>query len=406
MKKKWLNVLLATACLSMVAGFVGCNKTDKDTKSTVYTLNKEETAYILTEYHGTDVNYTIPATYKGLPVVEIANSAFFDCDSLEKLVIPSTIKKVGNGVFGSCSNLERVDIQEGVEELGSGLFFDCDKLTSINVAENNENYQSIDGDLYSKDGKTLMQYAVGKENATLTVAETVTKIEDFAFGGSDYLTEVVLPDTVKTLKSTFYQCTELKKVTLGQNLTRIDRLTFYNCENLTDIEIPATVTYIGNRAFTSCLSLTEIVLPEKLKTIDESAFRMCSSLTTVKTNNGLQVIGKEAFSKCEQLADFVIPSSVKTLDQGAFNDCLNVTFYCGAERVLDENGGVKLPSGWNLTFYRVKTDVEGNNSVNRPVYWYSENEPALNAEGTAYNGNFWRYVDDTVTPWVYAPVAA
>ncbi len=34
------------------------------------------------------------------------------------------------------------------------------------------------------------------------------------------------------------------------------------------------------------------------------------------------------------------------------------------------------------------------------LYFYSETEPALNAEGTAYDGDYWHYVDDVVTVWV------
>ena len=36
-------------------------------------------------------------------------------------------------------------------------------------------------------------------------------------------------------------------------------------------------------------------------------------------------------------------------------------------------------------------------------YYYTESEPALNAEGTAYDGNYWHYDTDGVTPviWVY-----
>ena len=37
-------------------------------------------------------------------------------------------------------------------------------------------------------------------------------------------------------------------------------------------------------------------------------------------------------------------------------------------------------------------------------YLYSESEPALNSEGTAYNGRYWRYVDGVPTVWVYSKV--
>lgn len=40
---------------------------------------------------------------------------------------------------------------------------------------------------------------------------------------------------------------------------------------------------------------------------------------------------------------------------------------------------------------------------NLPCYYYSESEPTLNEDGTAYDGNYWKYDTDGVTPivWVY-----
>ena len=34
-------------------------------------------------------------------------------------------------------------------------------------------------------------------------------------------------------------------------------------------------------------------------------------------------------------------------------------------------------------------------------YYYSESEPETNAEGTAYAGNNWRYVDGVPTAWIW-----
>lgn len=33
------------------------------------------------------------------------------------------------------------------------------------------------------------------------------------------------------------------------------------------------------------------------------------------------------------------------------------------------------------------------------MYYYSETEPELNSDGTAYDGNYWRYVDGVPTVW-------
>ena len=34
-------------------------------------------------------------------------------------------------------------------------------------------------------------------------------------------------------------------------------------------------------------------------------------------------------------------------------------------------------------------------------YYYSETEPSLNADGTAYNGNYWHYDSDGKTPLIW-----
>lgn len=72
------------------------------------------------------------------------------------------------------------------------------------------------------------------------------------------------------------------------------------------------------------------------------------------------------------LKSVVIPDGVTSMGRGMFSGCSGLTIYCEAK---------SKPSGW---------DVDWNPSE-CPVYWYSEEEPALNEEGTAYEGNFWKY---------------
>ena len=55
---------------------------------------------------------------------------------------------------------------------------------------------------------------------------------------------------------------------------------------------------------------------------------------------------------------------------------------------------------WNNKTGGTQTSVT-NSSTNATRYYYSESKPTLNTDGTAYDGNYWRYVDSVVTPWVY-----
>ena len=60
--------------------------------------------------------------------------------------------------------------------IGTGVFNICKALTNIDVANNNQQYKSINGDLYTKDGKTLLQYAPGKTEKSFTIPSHVTNI--------------------------------------------------------------------------------------------------------------------------------------------------------------------------------------------------------------------------------------
>ena len=72
----------------------------------------------------------------------------------------------------------------------------------------------------------------------------VTWLQD-AFMNCDYITEVVMPDTVTAIGwSTFQDCTKLEKVTLSQNLEKISNFCFYGCSSLKELHIPASVTTI------------------------------------------------------------------------------------------------------------------------------------------------------------------
>ena len=84
-----------------------------------------------------------------------------------------------------------MQIPSSVTEIGTGVFSYCDSLSEILVAEENKSYKSIDGNLYTKDGSVLFQYAVGKSEKSFTVSSEVSMIADRAFIGAEHLEEVV-----------------------------------------------------------------------------------------------------------------------------------------------------------------------------------------------------------------------
>ena len=192
-------------------------------------------------------------------ITTIEGGAFYNCSNLSSVVIGNNVTSVQYGVFGFCSSLTNVVIPDSVTTIGDSAFGNCYNLINITVDENNPNYMSIDGNLYSKDGKTLIQYTIGKENTSFDIPDSVTSIGRFAFAYCDSLTSVVIPDSV----------------------TSIGDYSFLDCTNLTNVVIPNGVTYIDNYTFSGCYSLTSIVIPDSITSIGEYAFEGCTSLTDV-----------------------------------------------------------------------------------------------------------------------------
>ena len=369
----------------------------RDKDCFVYTEN--ETGYIIEEVKKEYKNKTslvIPNEYNNKPVTSIGNSAFDGCSSLKSVKIPSSVVSIQGYAFSVYRS-----------------------ITNILVDDNNKNYKSINGNLYTKDGKTLVKYAVGKKDNSFTIPAGVTSIGDYAFGGYFWdctsLTSVVIPDSVTSIGNRAFQgCSSLTSVVIPDSVTSIGNWAFQDCTSLTSIEIPDSVTLIGDWAFQGCTSLTSITvseenehysslngnlynknktflitypngkkdafftIPSSVTSIGKWAFDGCSSLTSVEIGDSVTSIGDHAFDRCTSLTSVVIPSSVMSIGDCAFGGCFwgctSLTIYCKAK---------KQPQGWHKNW----------NDSNRPVYWYSEKKPFLGRD------KYWHYVNGVPTKW-------
>lgn len=169
-------------------------------------------------------------------VESIGMQAFLGCMSLTSVVIPDGVTSIGGGAFNYCDNLTSVVIGKGVTSINRTTFTDCNSLTSITVDENNTTYQSIDGNLYTKDGKELIQYAIGKTETQFIIPNGVTKIGNEAFRDCDNLISLVIPISVTQIGgSVMYKC---------DNFTRV----YYKG---TEAQWSAITIYLGNEKLTN-----------------------------------------------------------------------------------------------------------------------------------------------------------
>ena len=273
MKKNWVKLLSALACLTLAVGFASCGENDGGgsdgtekvySKGLEYALNEDGESYSLVGI-GTceDTDLVIPSTYDGLPITTIGERAFSDCGNLTEVVIPDSVTTIDWYAFYSCESLTSVVIGDSVTTIGGSAFYGCysltefvipdsvttigecafnycGNLTEIIVDENNDSYKDMDGNLYTKDGTLLLQYAIGKTATSFTIPDSVTSIGNGVFSGCRSLKEIVIPNRVTTIGSS----------------------AFMGCKNLTEIVIPKSVTTIGMDAFSSCDRLTSVTFED------------------------------------------------------------------------------------------------------------------------------------------------
>ncbi len=143
----------------------------------------------------------------------ISDYAFSSCSSITSVTIPGSVWEIGNDAFYDCASLTNVTIHGSAITIGDGAFRVCTSLESISVDDKNLYYCSVDGVLFSKNMKTLIQYPSGKTNGPYTIPNGVTTINDFAFYGCENLTSITIPDSVKTVGDyAFSGCVKLKTV--------------------------------------------------------------------------------------------------------------------------------------------------------------------------------------------------
>lgn len=123
-------------------------------------------------------------------------------------------------------------------------------------------------------------YAHG-EIRSVTIPNTVTCIENFAFKSSG-IESIVLPDSVTQIGSgVFEECLSLKSVKLSNKIKRIENSAFWQCIELDGVILPKSLTEIGQKAFYECKALTSIEIPASVIVIEDDAFHYCGGLKRV-----------------------------------------------------------------------------------------------------------------------------
>ena len=256
--------------------------------------------------------------------------------AIKEVNIPDTIIEIENGMFDSCRSLTSVTIGRGVADIGNIAFSKCSKLENINVSEKNANYSSVGGILYNKQRTEMIM--VPRATKEVDVPNTVTKIKNYAFYNCDNLKMITIGDRVTDIEIeevSFYNCSELKSINVSNNNTAYSSIDgiLYNKEQTRLVKVPravekvlmpGTIETIGNYAYNDCTNLSDIVIRNGVKTIESYAFNNCSRLKNIIIPNSVIRIEGCAFNNCGNLNNVIIGNGVTSIGNEAFSNCRNL----------------------------------------------------------------------------------
>lgn len=198
----------------------------------------------------------------------IADQAYYRNGELGEVEIPLGITELGQFSFAR-SSLTGVTVPVGVKEISYGAFYHCDNLgrvslpSSITVVEPKafsytpwrENFlggAEVDGN-ESSDGNYLISGGVL-----------------VAYRGTD--SQAVIPDGVRVIAAEAFQGhTELEGVAFPESVTVIGEGAFEGCGNLTAMTLGSQIQQVKDRAFEGC-GLQQVTLPASVKEVGIRAF--------------------------------------------------------------------------------------------------------------------------------------
>ena len=182
----------------------------------------------------------------------IAESAFYGCESLTSITIPSSVVNIGSRAFY--------------------LLYD---LTDIQVESGNPAYLSENGVLYNADKTVMLCYPIEKKDRTLTIPANLKSFGDNSFG-NEYLSTIEWNAVNFTDFSynIFPEWPYVSTLVIGEG---VEHIPAYLCNNfsssLRSLTISSsTVTSVGQDAFAGCGNLTvyknysQLLLPDFLIT--------------------------------------------------------------------------------------------------------------------------------------------
>ncbi len=187
----------------------------------------------------TDTELYIPPTYNGYRVVAIGERAFMDNVTLVSVDLPSTIEQIDYHGFYGCVQLEKITLSENLTGIGQGAFMNCSELFSVTIPEKVKSIEDY-------------AFAYCYDLESVSFSGQVEEIGSYAFSSCYSLSKIVFPQSVTSIGRHALSQTPITEFAVPENTSIIVSATFYNCMQMKSVTIHGGVTEIEDGAFLSC----------------------------------------------------------------------------------------------------------------------------------------------------------
>lgn len=244
------------------------------------------------------------------------------------------------------SNCNWVDVElASPGTLGIEVLYKVDVLKDVELLK-------VKGTLNETDWTNIKQMynLIGLDMTEAKIDSVPSK----AFNGLSKLSNVKLPEGLKTIGSSAFVGTQLLNIEIPSSVTSIGTNAFSKCSSLQTVNFKENshLQSIGHSAFFQCRSLQEFIMPETVANLntDNSSYQYCdifcectnlkklifsdaitslprgicygcSAMTELHLPQNLVTIGPNAFYQCSKLRKIEFPSSLRTISSSAFYQC-------------------------------------------------------------------------------------
>ncbi|MBP5621939.1 MAG: leucine-rich repeat domain-containing protein [Thermoguttaceae bacterium] len=295
----------------------------------------------------------------------------------EEARVPDGVETIKRAAFKrgrtfGVPELKKIVLPKSVVSFGDEAF-DAAALEAIEVAEDSATFRSIDGVLYSKDGKTLFRYPSGKVGGAYYIPSCVETIAPNAFLSCSFLRAIVVPNGVKSIGESAFQSSALESLALPASVEKIADATVFDYAKIRSVYVDennANYRSIDGVLYSKDAKTllfypgenerTRFVVPEAVERFEACPTKYCRNLTSLDVSegnlsfrsddgvlfsrdgtvlvaypagnqrvsyvvpDGVKKIGRFAFASAWRIESIELPEGVETIDEEAFYNCFGL----------------------------------------------------------------------------------